>query len=193
MPRLPAMPRPLLALAAVLLCATGAVAQFTPPVYHGLLTIRPAKGRIDPVSGEASLVVRRWDFLADPGSNGMNPATELVQIALGELDRFTIPVGAVKASANGRVFTFGDKSITRGVRKLRLQLTKTGVWRVRFQVVGVELSRLTLEYPFCHPLAIIVGDDDGFSGIELDRPGGFKGKRVRVTGFCTDLAEWPWL
>jgi hypothetical protein len=187
------MPRSFLVLAALLLGAASAAAQFTPPVYHGLLTIRPAGGRIDPVSGEASLTVKRWDFLADPGSNGMDPSAELVQIALGELDRFTIPVGAVKASANGRVFTYRDKSIKRGVRKLRLQRTKRGIWRVRFQVVGVELSRLTLEYPFCHPLAIIVGDDDGFSGIELDRPGGFKGKRVRVTGFCTDLADWPWL
>lgn len=187
------MSRPLLSLCAVLLLATGAAAQFEPPVYHGLLTIRPAKGRIDPVSGESSLTVRRWDFLIDPASDGMDPATQSVQIAIGETDRFTIPVGAIKVSKNGRVYAFRDKSVRRGVRSLRLQQTKSGIWRVRFQVVGVELSRLTLEYPFCQPLALIVGDDDGFSGIELDRPGGFSGKRVRVNGFCTDLADWPWL
>ncbi|MCW5892091.1 MAG: hypothetical protein KIT14_16325 [bacterium] len=186
------MSRPMTALVAFFALAGSAAAQL-PPVYHGLLTIRPAQGRIDPVSGQSSITVKRWDFLASPDSNGMNPATEPVQIAMGELDRFTIPVGAIKVAKNGRVFTFRDKSIKRGIRSLRLQQTKSGIWRVRFQAVGIELSRLTLEYPFCHPLALIVGDDDGFSGIELDRPGGFSGKRVRVVGFCTDLSEWPWL
>lgn len=186
-------PFPRLVLAALLLVGAAGAAQAQSPVYHGVLTIRPALGRIDRASGESSINVKRWDFLASPDSNGMNPATEPVLLAIGELDRFTIPVGAIKQSPNGRVFTFKDKSVLRGVRSLRLQQKKSGIWRVKFQVVGVELSRLLQEYPFCQSLALIVGDDDGFSGIELDRPGGFSGNKVRVAGFCTDLAEWPWL
>lgn len=193
MPRVLSMSRAVIVLATLLALGAGLPAAAQSPVYHGVLTIRPAGGKIDRVTGEGSITVKRWDFLAALDSNGMNPATEPVRIAIGETDTFTIPVGAIAASKNGRVFTFRDNTVTRGVRSLRFQLTKSGIWRMRFQIVGVELSRLTLEYPFCQPLAVIVGDDDGFSGIELDRPGGFSGKRLRVLGFCSDTGEWPWL
>jgi hypothetical protein len=150
------------------------------PVHHGELTIRPARGRIDRDTGESTLTVKRWFFLPTVDSNGLAPADEPVLIALGESDRFTVEARALKAARNGRTFTYRNPKTQRGVRSLRLQRSKSGVWRVQFQVVGAELSRLTLEYPFCQPLAVIIGDDDGFSGVEIDRPDGFTGSRLKV-------------
>jgi hypothetical protein len=62
-----------------------------------------------------------------------------------------------------------------------------------FSLVNIDLSFMVDQYPLCTPMAIIVGDDDGFSGIELDRPGGFTRSRVRVDGACINVADWPWI
>ena len=50
-----------------------------------------------------------------------------------------------------------------------------------------------LSLPVCNPMAVIVGDDDGFSGVEFDRPGGFSSSRVKIDGTCTPAGGWPWL
>jgi hypothetical protein len=59
--------------------------------------------------------------------------------------------------------------------------------------VGIDLSELMLSLPVCNPMAVIVGDDDGFSGVEFDRPGGFSSSRVKIDGTCTPAGGWPWL
>jgi hypothetical protein len=64
---------------------------------------------------------------------------------------------------------------------------------VAFTLVGIDLSTLVLSYPFCSPMAILVGDDDGFSGVQFDRPGGFNGSRVKIDGTCNPGSGWPWL
>ncbi len=164
------------------------------PIFNGFLTIRPAGGIIDSETGQGSLNVKRWSWLLTPDSNGIAPDLEPVIVAIGETERIVLPAGLVKASKNGRKFTYRDKEVRRGLRSLRIWRGKDpSVWQVKLQLVGIDLSRLTLEFPLCSPMAIIVGDDDGFSGVEFDRPDGFTGKRVRVVGFCDTGGEWPWL
>jgi hypothetical protein len=59
-------------------------------------------------------------------------------------------------------------------------------------LVGNDLSTLALAYPLCSPKAIIARDDDGFSGVQFDRPGG-NGSRVKIDGICNPGSGWPWL
>jgi hypothetical protein len=163
------------------------------PVYHGYLTIRRAGGKIDPETGISSINIRRWSFLLTPNSNGMQPDVEPLIVAVGETERLVLPAGSLKASKNGRKFTFSDKAITRGIRSMRLWRGKDpSLWQVRLQVVGIDLSALTINFPDCLPMAVIVGDDDGFSGVEFSRVGGFTGKGVRIVGFCP-VEDWPWV
>lgn len=194
MPRLPAMTSRLLAglaLAAIVL-ATGSVAFAQASVYHGFLTIRRAGGTIDPSTGVSSVAVKRWSFLLTPNSNGLQPDQEPVIVAVGDGERLVLPAGSLTASKNGRTFAYRDKTITRGIRSFRIWRGKDpSLWQVRFQVVGIDLSALTINYPDCLPMAVIVGDDDGFSGVEFDRVGGFTGKVVKIVGFCP-VEDWPW-
>jgi hypothetical protein len=172
------------------------------PLYHGTLTIRPARGGIDKSSGIGSLKVNNWDLflgLDENGvvSNGIAPDREPVMIAIGETERLVIPAGEVRASRNGKTFTFRNPKVgERGIRFFQMrQLRDNGGalarYRVRFSLVGIDLSGLLVEFPLCKSLAIIVGDDDGFEGVDLDRPGGFSKSKVRVLGSC-QAQVWPW-
>jgi hypothetical protein len=186
----------LAALVAVAVLAGGS-AHAQSPVYHGTLTIRPARGTIDRTTGIGSLRVKKWDLLEAFDSNGIAPDREPIIIAIGETERLVIPAGQVSASRNGKVFTFRNSKVSRGVRFFQMrQLKNTGGakarYRVRFSLVGIDLSGLLLEYPLCKSLAVIIGDDDGFEGVDLDRPGGFGRSKVRVLGACV-ADEWPWL
>lgn len=194
MPRLPAMTSRLLAgcVPAVLLLASLSVASAQNLVYHGFLTIRRAGGTINPDTGISTVNVKRWSFLLTPNSNGLVPDEEPVIVAIGDGERLVLPAGSLTASKSGRKFTYKDKTITRGIRSFRIWRGKDpSLWQVRFQVVGVDLSALTINYPDCLPMAVIVGDDDGFSGVEFDRVGGFTGKGVKIVGFCP-VEDWPW-
>jgi hypothetical protein len=168
------------------------------PLYHGTLTIRPARGGIDKSSGIGSLRVNNWDLLLISASNGIAPDREPVMVAIGETERLVIPAGEMRASRNGKTFTFRNPRVgERGIRFLQMrQLRDNGGalarYRVRFSLVGIDLSGLLIEFPLCKSLAIIVGDDDGFEGVDLDRPGGFSKSKVRVLGSC-QAQEWPWV
>ncbi len=115
----PALRRPLRAGVALAALVLAAQAHPQTPVHHGVLGVRPAAGRIDRTTGESSLDVRRWRFTPAPDSDGLDPAHEAVLVAIGDADRFVVPAGALRASRNGRVFTY-RRATTRGVRRLRL-------------------------------------------------------------------------
>lgn len=179
--------------------AAPAAAQLE-PLFHGVLSVRPASGGIDRSVGSGSLVVKKWDFTLAPDSNGIAPDREPTIIALGETERLVIPAGQMIPRAGGKRFAYRNPKVgrdDRGVRSIDVIRLKSGAdgaprYRIKFTIHGIDLSRLLIEYPVCSPLAVIVGDDDGFSGVELDRPG-IRSSRVRVLGACTDVGDWPWL
>jgi len=52
------------------------------------------------------------------------------------------------------------------------------------------MSQLPLRNPVCQPLAVIVGDDDGFTGADLmTRPA--ISRHVAVPRACS-VNTWPW-
>lgn len=185
-----------MAFALLVLCAAarppGAGGQA--PVFHGVLDVRPVRGRIDPGTGIARLNVRGWLFLTEPGSNGIFPEHEDVLVALGDENTFTIPAGELDASASGRRFSYRAKlaSGARGIRSLQLVRRPDTWYKVRFQLQGLDLPALLTQDPVCMPMALIVGDDDGFTGIDLTRRS-FTTSRLRVKGACQSDTEWPWL
>lgn len=196
MPRLPGMRLILVAALAAVVLAPSAPLQAQEPTFHGTLKIRPAFGAIDKVYGTGSLRVPSWDFFLISDSNGIAPDKEPVIIAIGESESLVIPVGQVKASRNGKKFTFRNPGVLRGIRLFQLRRLKTdsnGIqrYRVRFTLAGIDLSSLTISFPTCTAFAVIVGDDDGFEGVWLDRPGGFNGSKVKTAGVCPP-PDWPW-
>jgi hypothetical protein len=176
-----------------LVAPSGAVA----PVFHGQLDIKPALGSINPTYGIASLRVKNWKLILTLNSNGIYPTREGVIIAIGSAEQLVIPASGIRASRNGRRFTFRDPKASRGVRTFQLRQYSNcpgkACYHLAFTLVGIDLSTLVLSYPFCSPMAVLVGDDDGFSGVEFDRPEGFSGSRVKIDGTCTPSTGWPWL
>src|SRR5215510_1164647 len=186
--------------AALLACPVTTRAQGA-PVYHGTLKVLPANGLFQKktmdTSGIATLRVRNWVLNLEMGSNGIAPDKEPIIIAVGDTEKLVIPAGQVKASKNGKRFAYHNPSTTRGVQMLQIRRLKddgdgTPRYRLTF-TVKIDLSFILSSYPLCNPMAVIIGDDDGFSGVELDRPGGFSSTRVRVDGACTNVADWPWV
>ena len=65
-----------------------------------------------------------------------------------------------------------------------------------FTLTGLALTRLLVENPVCVPTAVIVGDDDAASGIDLcsrscSTPN-FNARRIVVPAKPCN-AGWPWL
>lgn len=178
-----------LALACVL--DTSAWAQ---ELTHGKLrVVRAAKGQINLTSGQASFKIRNWEVILDDESDGVDPANEPLTIGIAE-ERFLIPAGELRASRNGKRFRY--KTVTdRGVQQLKLVRLSQDTLRINVKLAGVDLSSLTsglIDPPVCLPFAIIIGNDDGFSGVSFDRPKPFPSKLLTIPGFCTDNTEWPW-
>ena len=180
-----------------MLVLTGsAPAEDPPPLFHGGLTIRTARGRVDDRSGRGTLRAQAWDLLVVTGSNGIAPDRERVVIALGTGDQLVIPAGSMRASRSGRTFTYRPPAPAQPIRFFQMRLLRKARgaqarYRVRFALSDIDLSKLSIQYPVCASMAIIVGDDDGFDGILLDRPRGFRRPTVLVRGSCP--ADWPWL
>jgi hypothetical protein len=64
---------------------------------------------------------------------------------------------------------------------------------VIFKIVGADLSGLIIgDPPLCLPFAVIIGNDDGFSGVSFDRPKPYPSRLLTIPGFCTSETEWPW-
>jgi hypothetical protein len=186
-PRVARMTRPVLALCAVLLAGIAHAETF-----HGTLLPVPAKGTLDTATGFGTLTAKKWVVTLNPSSNGIAPQLEPVYVFFGDVDRLAVPVGGFRALRNGRLFKYRKPDETRGVRAMDLKAQRDGRWLVKLQIVGVDLSTLLLNPTVCQSLAIVVGDDDAFEGLALERLGGRDGTRVKAAGTCA-ASDWPWL
>ena len=182
------------ALAAVL--ATRAAAQISAsavPIFHGTLDVnQPAGGTLNRTTGQVKLKVSRWTFTPGADSNGIFPSQEPVVVALGE-DSFRLEPGSLTALRGGRLFAYrAPKTVQRGVGRLRIWPQQDGTYRLRFTLIGADLSRLNIQDPVCVPLAVIVGDDDGFSGVTVTSPS-FHSRRIGIPSACNAGGDWPWI
>jgi hypothetical protein len=189
-------PQRALVVALAALLAGRAAAQISTsavPIFHGTLDVnQPAGGTLDRKTGQVKLRVNRWMFMPVAGSNGIFPSQEPVLVALGE-DSFRLEPGSLVALHGGRVFAYrAPKSVKRGVRKIRIWPQPDGTYRLRFTLIGADLSRLNIQDPVCVPLAVIVGDDDGFSGVTVTSPS-FRSRRIAIPGPCNAGGDWPWI
>jgi hypothetical protein len=181
----------------VALAAASASAQpvtTATPIYHGHLDVLPARGTIDPTTGMATLKVHGWRFLPVTDSDGVYPDQEPILIALAE-NNFYLAAGAVKGTRHETRFRYRAprNTTTRGIRSLRLLERHDGTYLLSFTLTGVDLSQLTIADRACVPMALIVGNDDGFYGARLRRPS-FTSRALFVPGGCSlDNSEWPWL
>jgi hypothetical protein len=164
-------------------------------VYHGGLVIKPSHGRLDRHNGNATLKIGPWPFKLSDGSNGIFPAQEAVLIEIGEDPGFYLPAGMLRPRRKGRSFVYRAKRKTAGPRSIlsfRLDAKPDGTYIVRFKLRGLDLSRLLVEDPVCSPFAVIIGDDDGFSGAAITSPS-FRSPRVAIPSDCDIGDDWPWI
>jgi hypothetical protein len=177
--------------------ARAQVSSGATPVYHGKLDVHPAVGRIDRKTGMGTLRVRGWRLIpsAPPElpSNGIFPAQEPVVVAIGA-NSFRLPAGSLKSSHRGRKFAYrAPRDLgPPAIRMLRIGRRSDGSWSVSFTLTGVDLSGLIVADPICLPMAVIVGDDDGFSGVDLTSPR-FSSPRVALPRGCNAAGDWPWI
>jgi len=188
------MPRRILALLVLALLPTAARAQTPRPVHHGCLFVRFASGPFDTSDGVGGLRIPGWQFTRAAGSDGIFPASEPVEIFLAE-NQFFLDAGALHASRNGRVFSYrAPKGTTPpGIKKLRIKARKDGVYSARFTLTGLQLEQLVNADGFCLPMALIIGDDDFFSGVRMIRPGSLAtSQRIGISSSCVPN-DWPML
>ena len=182
----------LLLLLTVAFTMLGPIIAHGAPIFHGQLRVaRAGKGRLNLDSGQASFRVRDWELLPSEDSNGIDPANETIVIGIAE-EQFVLPAGMIRSSRNGKRFLYKDKT-DRGIGRLELRRTPTGSFKASMTLNGVDLSVLVIaDPPLCLSFALIVGDDDGFTGVSFDRPKPYPSKRLTIPGFCTENSEWPW-
>jgi len=171
------------------------------PIYHGVLGFLPAKGKIDRTTGIASLKVNHARFLLSPLSDGIFPDREPILIALGPNNTFGLDAGMLKSSHKGKVQTYrAPKGTTSGIITFRMKQiagpgpagASRGAYAVNFALKGLNVALLNVQDPLCLPMAVIVGDDDGFSGVQLTSPS-FQSKTLSVPRDCNAGNDWPWL
>lgn len=186
--------RRVLALLALALVPVTARAQVARPVHHGCLYVRFAGGPFDRASGEAMLRVPGWRFTRAADSNGLSPDREQLVIALGE-NEYTLDAGALHASRSGKSFSYHAAKGTPppAIKRLRVKLRKDGTYATRFTLSGLALEQLINADGLCLPMALIIGDDDFFSGVRLIRLGSLaRSKRFAIASSCTP-SSWPML
>ena len=171
--------------------SSGAISTTATPIYHGKLELQPSRGTINPDNGEATLTVRRWRLALTDDSDGIFPDLEPVVVDIGD-DSFRLEAGMLKKSRSGKRFTYRSSAPASPIRFVKVRLLPEGAYLVSFSVRGLQLYRLVLRSPRCLPTAFIVGDDDGFSGLDLSNP--IRAPR-RVTGSPIACAAdaWPWV
>lgn len=168
------------------------------PLFHGQLAIRPGSGPFDRATGDASLKLTGWDLVPNADSNGIAPERETVVIALDGNDQargFSLPPGALRVKRGGKVFTYrAGRGVVRGIAALKI--TRVGErYRVNVVLKGLDLSKLVFVSDVCLPMAVVIGDDDGFTGVQVVRPGAdpLRSRRVRLEGTCQATTDWPWV
>lgn len=162
------------------------------PIYHGELKLKPALGTLDRTTGSAALQVRGWLLRPTPDSNGLYPDREPILVVLGE-EPFRIDVGEVRASHHAARFSYrAPRSQLRGIRRLRLLRRTDGSYDVLLSLFALDLSNLLFEDPVCRPMAIIIGDDDAFSGVNLTRRSA-RSRQFSISRDCTPNTNWVWL
>jgi hypothetical protein len=178
--------------AALLLGAVLVVPAHAVQIIAGQLrVVRAGRGQINLDSGQASFRVVGWEIIPATGSNGIDPGTEPVTIAIGDQERFLIPAGQMKVLRKGKRFLYKAKT-DRGVQLLKLTRTPVGTLKMTLKMSGVDLSPLVIaDPPICLSMAVIIGDEDGFSGVSFDRPKPFPSRLLTLPGFCTP-PDWPW-
>ncbi len=169
-------------------CTTSAT-----PVYHGTLAVRPARGRVDRSTYIGTLSVQQWLFSPYDGSNGICIGEEPIVISMGPIDdAWRLEPGMLKASKNGKTWTYRlkGKPPVRALKRLKIRLEADGSYMLSFTVSGVDMSAINSQLPACLPFAFIVGDDDGFSGVNLTSKN-FSTPRVSISEPCVPN-DWPW-
>jgi hypothetical protein len=170
------------------------------PIYHGVLGFLPAKGKIDRPTGVGSLKIGHARLLLSPTSDGVFPDREPILVALGD-NVFTLPTGMLKASPSGKVLSYrAPQNDPGGILAFRIwQIAgpgaagaSRGAYGIRFTLRGLNIPRLDVQDPLCLPMAIIVGDDDGFSGVVLTSPS-FQSRNFSIPRDCDAGNTWKWL
>ena len=158
------------------------------PVFHGVLGFTPANGRIDRNRSRgylASLKVRKWALVPDGSSNGISPGTEVIAIIV-DSKTWAIDPGTMIESKHGGTWTYAVKgrSIADGIKSLRIRHEADGSFSFRFVLTGIDGTSLENANPVCFPFAVSIGDDDAFTGINLNSPGFFNSSKLRVREMC---------
>jgi hypothetical protein len=181
-----------LALAVLLSTSAGAISTTATPIFHGVLRLERAVGTLDRATGSATIRVRHWGIILRPESNGIFPDQEPVVIAIGD-DTARLEAGMIKASRNRRTFSYraSKSDPTARVLSLRLHLQRDGSYQLRFTIRNIQLYQLNTEDPVCLPMAFIVGDDDGFTGVNFTSPT-FDSKKVILPSKSCSPDGWPW-
>jgi hypothetical protein len=187
-----------LALVSVLVLAVasvaGAISDTAIPVHHGSLRVKRARGRFDRTSGLGTITVRGWVLRLGSGSDGIVPDQEPLVVAIGD-DSFRLEANALRKKGKRSYRYRAHGRVTRGIQKLKMRRQSDDTWIIDFTVRSVPLYRLTNEAPVCLATAIIVGDDDGFAGVQFDNPG-FPvrpTKRLVVDPIDCTADGWPWV
>ena len=174
-------------LAAVLLAGSmGPASAQIAPIYHGVLRINPARATLDRSTGAATVKVRNWGLLIDPqDSNGIYPDQEPVIIVVDN-DQYYLEPGALKPMRRGKGWIYHSNLTAddRGIKSLMIKKQPDGSFLLRFNLVGVDLSRMIFELEgVCLGTAVTVGDDDAYAGIVLNRKNTTT-RRIRIPDEC---------
>src|SRR5262245_12069067 len=115
-----------------------AISVTATPVYHGVLRVARAGGKVNKQSGSAMVDVRNWSLVPAPESDGLFPDQEPVVVAIGD-DNFRLEPGQLK-NRGKRGFVYKARPVpSHGVKSMTLKKKRDGSWGVQFTVIGVQL------------------------------------------------------
>lgn len=192
------------AMLAVLLGIAGSaraqpITGFVQPSFHRTLEVKPARGRFDPASGLATIWLNAWNLDPLPGSNGIFPDLENVRVWIGEFNDFTIDNsggGKIISKHGGKLFTYkAPPTQLTGIQQLRIKPMADGSFRFWLKLKDTSLGELINSNPQCVNFTMVIGDDDGFYGVDFLRKGPrwFDSRRVLVDKGCPPEGAWPGL